>query len=105
VGLSPACHRVAAITEVLTVLPVSLLPIFQLFDQPPGSPRRASPGQGRGFFTRILRVSHHPVSAGLVAHAEDWPRSSVRAHLAGREDALVKGTSSPRSDAFFCRAS
>jgi putative transposase len=32
----------------------------------------------------------NPVRAGLVARAEDWPWSSVRAHLAGRDDALVK---------------
>jgi putative transposase len=34
-------------------------------------------------------VALNPVRAGLVAKAEDWPWSSVRAHLAGRDDALV----------------
>ena len=38
----------------------------------------------------ICYVSLHPVGAGPVAHAEDRPWSSVRAHLAGRDDALVK---------------
>ena len=31
-----------------------------------------------------------PVRAGLVPSAEDWAWSSARAHLAGRDDALVK---------------
>jgi putative transposase len=30
------------------------------------------------------------VRARLVARAEDWPWSSVRAHLAGRDDGVVK---------------
>jgi putative transposase len=34
-------------------------------------------------------VGLNPVRAGLVARAEDWPWSSARAHLAGRDDALV----------------
>jgi putative transposase len=41
----------------------------------------------------LLRAARYlalnPVRAGLVAHAADWPWSSVRAHLAGRDDALV----------------
>jgi len=28
----------------------------------------------------------NPVVAGLVSHAEDWPWSSARAHLAGEDD-------------------
>jgi REP-associated tyrosine transposase len=35
-------------------------------------------------------VSLNPVRAALVARAQDWPWSSVRAHLAGRDDMLVK---------------
>ena len=35
-------------------------------------------------------VAHNPVRARLVAHAQDWPWSSARAHLAGRDDALVR---------------
>lgn len=35
-------------------------------------------------------VGLNPVRAGLVARAEDWPWSSVRAHLGGRDDALVR---------------
>jgi putative transposase len=34
-------------------------------------------------------VSLNPVRARLVSRAEDWPWSSVRAHLAGQDDALV----------------
>ena len=32
----------------------------------------------------------NPVRARLVARAEDWPWSSARAHLAGRDDGLVE---------------
>src|SRR5882672_4557138 len=32
----------------------------------------------------------NPVRAGLVARAEDWAWSSARAHLAGRDDGLVR---------------
>lgn len=35
-------------------------------------------------------VSFNPVRARLVARAADWPWSSVRAHLAGRDDELVR---------------
>ena len=34
-------------------------------------------------------VALNPVRAGLVDHAEDWPWSSVRAHLSGLDDGLV----------------
>ncbi len=37
----------------------------------------------------IRYVSLNPVAAGLVQRAEDWPWSSARAHLAGRDDDLV----------------
>ena len=37
----------------------------------------------------VRYVSLNPVRARLVARAEDWPWSSVRAHLAGRDDGLV----------------
>jgi putative transposase len=37
----------------------------------------------------IRYVSLNPVRAGLVARAQDWPYSSVGAHLAGRNDAVV----------------
>lgn len=40
-------------------------------------------------FHAIRYVSVNPVRAGLVARADDWPWSSVRAHLAGRGDGLV----------------
>jgi len=35
-------------------------------------------------------VAMNPVRARLVERAEDWPWSSVRAHLAGRDDGLVE---------------
>src|SRR5208337_5107024 len=35
-------------------------------------------------------VAMNPVRARLVERAEDWPWSSVRAHLAGRDDELVE---------------
>jgi putative transposase len=34
-------------------------------------------------------VGLNPVRAGLAARAWDWPHSSVRAHVAGRDDGLV----------------
>lgn len=34
--------------------------------------------------------SHNPVRAGLVARVEDWPWSSVRAHLAGEDDRVAR---------------
>ena len=37
----------------------------------------------------VRYVSLNPVRAGLVARAQDWPWSSVRAHLAGADDTLV----------------
>lgn len=37
----------------------------------------------------VRYVSLNPVRARLVAKAEDWPWSSVRAHLAGRDDVLA----------------
>jgi putative transposase len=37
----------------------------------------------------IRYVSLNPVRAGLVARAEEWPFSSVRAHLAGRSNSVV----------------
>ncbi len=35
-------------------------------------------------------VAMNPVRARLVRRAEDWPWSSARAHLAGRDDGLVE---------------
>ncbi len=34
-------------------------------------------------------VALNPVRARLVRRAEDWPHSSARAHLAGRDDGLA----------------
>jgi len=39
--------------------------------------------------TAARYVSLNPVRARLVARAQDWPWSSVRAHLAGQDDGLV----------------
>jgi putative transposase len=36
----------------------------------------------------VCYVSLNPVRAGLVRRAEDWPWSSVRAHLSGMDDCL-----------------
>ena len=38
----------------------------------------------------VRYVSLNPVQARLVRSAQDWPWSSVRAHLAGQDDALVR---------------
>ena len=46
----------------------------------------------------VRYVSLNPVRARLVRRAEDWPWSSVRAHLAGKSDGLV--TVSPVLDRF-----
>jgi putative transposase len=35
-------------------------------------------------------VELNPVRAGLVTVAEEWPWSSARPHLSGRDDRLVK---------------
>ena len=37
----------------------------------------------------VFYVSLNPVRAGLAAHAADWAWSSVRAHLAGKDDGLA----------------
>lgn len=35
-------------------------------------------------------IEMNPVRAGLVSKAEDWPWSSARAHLSGRDDVLAQ---------------
>ncbi|MFZ5668323.1 MAG: transposase [Pseudomonadota bacterium] len=40
--------------------------------------------------TAFRYVALNPVRAGLAPRAQDWPWSSVRAHLAGRDDGLVR---------------
>jgi hypothetical protein len=37
----------------------------------------------------VRYVALNPVVAGLVRHAEAWPWSSARAHLAGEDDELA----------------
>lgn len=44
----------------------------------------------RHLLTAARYVALNPVRAGLAARAEDWPWSSARAHLAGRDDLLVR---------------
>lgn len=38
----------------------------------------------------VRYIELNPVRAGLVKHPYEWPWSSVRAHLAGEDDVLVK---------------
>ena len=38
----------------------------------------------------VRYLAFNPVRAGLCDKPEDWPWSSVKAHLAGRDDALVR---------------
>jgi putative transposase len=53
--------------------------------------RFASYPMDEDYFVHASRyVGLNPVHAGLVARAEDWPWSSVRAHLSGHDDALVR---------------
>lgn len=40
--------------------------------------------------TAVRYVALNPVRARLVTKAQDWPWSSVRAHLAGEDDGLVR---------------
>lgn len=48
------------------------------------------PMDGDYFVQASRYVGLNPVRAGLVERAQDWPWSSVRAHLSGRDDALVR---------------
>jgi putative transposase len=53
--------------------------------------RFASYAMDDAYFVQASRYAGlNPVRAGLVARAEDWPWSSVRAHLSGVDDALVR---------------
>ena len=40
-------------------------------------------------YAALRYVALNPVRAGLVAKAQDWPWSSVRAHLAGDSDGII----------------
>ena len=42
------------------------------------------------FLNALRYLAFNPVRAGLAASPEAWPWSSVRAHLEGRDDALVE---------------
>ncbi len=42
------------------------------------------------FLNALRYLAFNPVRAGLAASPEAWPWSSVRAHLQGRDDALVQ---------------
>ena len=53
--------------------------------------RFSSVAMDEGHLMAAVRyVSLNPVRAQLVPRAEDWPWSSVRAHIAGKDDELVK---------------
>jgi len=53
--------------------------------------RFASVAMDEAHLTAAVRyVSLNPVRAGLAPRAEDWRWSSVRAHLAGEDDGLVR---------------
>jgi putative transposase len=53
--------------------------------------RFASAAMDEAHFLNAVRyLAFNPVRAGLAARAEDWPWSSVRAHLAKTDDPLVK---------------
>ncbi len=41
------------------------------------------------FLNALSYLAFNPVRAGLAASPQAWPWSSVRAHLQGRDDALV----------------
>ena len=43
----------------------------------------------RYLFAAVRYTEQNPVRAGLCQRPEDWPWSSARAHLAGRDDAVV----------------
>ena len=40
-------------------------------------------------YSAIRYVDLNPLRAGFVTRAADWPWSSARAHLAGRDDGIV----------------
>jgi putative transposase len=42
------------------------------------------------FLNALRYLAFNPVRAGLAVSPEGWPWSSVRAHLQGRDDALVQ---------------
>lgn len=48
------------------------------------------PMDGGHLLAAARYVSLNPVRARLVPRAQDWPWSSVRAHLAGKDDGLVQ---------------
>ena len=53
--------------------------------------RFASYPMDDGYFVQASRyVGLNPVRAGLVKRAQDWPWSSVRAHMVLRDDPLVR---------------
>ena len=50
----------------------------------------SAPMDERHLMNAFRYVSLNPVRAGLAARAQDWPWSSARAHLSGRDDGLVR---------------
>lgn len=51
---------------------------------------KSSPMDEARLFAACRYIEFNPVRAGLVVRAEDWPWSSVRAHLTGQDDGLVR---------------
>jgi len=53
--------------------------------------RFASFAMDESYLYRCARyVEMNPVRAGLVKRPEDWPHSSARTHIKGKDDGLVK---------------
>ena len=51
---------------------------------------KSSPMDEPRLFAACRYIEFNPIRAGLVARAEDWRWSSVHAHLAGKDDGLVR---------------
>lgn len=51
---------------------------------------RSCPMDERHTMAAVRYVERNPVRAGLVIEAWDWPWSSAKAHVAGRDDGLVR---------------
>src|SRR5436190_5262520 len=50
----------------------------------------SAPMDERHLLAAIRYIAMNPVRAALATRAEDWPWSSVRAHLSGRDGKLVR---------------
>ncbi|WP_339747259.1 transposase [uncultured Maricaulis sp.] len=50
---------------------------------------KSTPMDDEHLYVAARYIELNPVRSGLVSRAEDWPWSSARAHLAGRDDRLT----------------